>query len=193
MTWKANNLVKNVLQLNKNWKITNLLYRENKNKSFLPSCPDIQKFLPELFRTCSGCMFDSCCVNPPTYKYFLSQNEHLYSLNSGCILVICLIIEAFNRYITRFFVQVGHESTYHRVASSRLTVLGSSTFKDFWDCVWKGNLMLIYCNLWPKKSSKFNSRPVYCSRLMYVMDFVTALTASLNFLRNHFSTYRLMH
>ena len=162
MAWKANNLVINVLQLNKNWKITNLC-GENKNKSFLPSCPDIQKFLPELFRTCSGCIFDSCCVNPPTYKYFLSQNEHLYSLNSGCILVICLIIDALNRYITRFFVQVGHESTYRKVASSRLSRLVAHS--RIFQIVYEGEIWCLFTVSFGQKSSKFDSRPVYCSQL----------------------------
>ena len=30
-------------------------------------------------------------------------------------------------------------------------------------CLWRGNSMLMYCDLWPKSSK--NSRPVYCSRL----------------------------
>ena len=31
-------------------------------------------------------------------------------------------------------------------------------------CLWRGNLMLMYCNI-VQKSSKLNSRPIYCLRL----------------------------
>ena len=46
-------------------------------------------------------------------------------------------------------LKVKLESGHHKVASRGMSWLVAT--KRFSDCLWKGNLMLMYCDLWPKE------------------------------------------
>ena len=70
-----------------------------------------------------------------------------------------------------------------KVASSRLSRLNSSTFKDF-QTVYEGEIWCLCTVNFGPKSSKLNSRPVYCSGLYGMCKKLKSHNGFLNYLQD---------